>query len=180
MNEQHLERVIDAAARQIVGHAPSESLTDTVMTRVRNLSGDSPPRAMKGYGPFLVRWATISLCATACVVMVLFFLNKSPESISQSSIRSSSIRLTAEHASEPVQLDAAADEKLMPPSVARITRTASQPPMTQAGLDPIEPIVFETIAPQPIDLAAIAIDAPLIDRLVVEPIVIEPLSASND
>jgi hypothetical protein len=179
MNERDFDRVIDAATQQIVGHAPPESLTDAVMRQVRSMSDDS--RAQKRYGPFLARWATIGLCATACVVATYVLLSRSPESMLPSPIRSSSIQLTAEqHASAPAQRDAASAEGLRRPGVAPITLTASQPPITQAEFDAIEPIVLEPIAPQPIDLAAIAIEAPVIDRLVVEPIVIESLSASND
>jgi hypothetical protein len=186
MKDQDLDRVIDAAAQQMVSGEPSDALTGAVIARI-GAAADAPRPQ-----PFV--WATVSVGAIACAVIAVTLLTRGPEPISPNPVRSSSIQLTAEPPSSVDTQPRAVIEniELSRRRVERRPRDASQ---FWAGLkadttananaviahdNALEPIPFESFAPQPIDIAAITIESATVGEIVVDPIIIEPLSASND
>jgi hypothetical protein len=184
MNSQDLDRLIDAAAEQLVGREPSSGLIDAVMARVRAAEGS-------GFGvPSSKFWFSgsrfwLSSAAVFTAAAVIFFVLRTPPAPIQGPERSAS------QPAQPAQpLIAAVSE---PPVAVPIASrpTAKHLPdrsprliVDDAGVTTFlvdDPIVMEPIKADPIDVAPIAIAAsqppPPIQ---IEPLIIEPIASSND
>ena len=189
MKSPDLDRLIDAAAEQLVGREPSTALTDAVMARVRATEGS-------GFGvPSSKLWFSgsrfwLSSAAVFTAAAIIFFVLKTPPAPIQGPERSAS------QPAQPAQplIAAVSGPPVAVPIPSRPTakhvairsrRTIGDEPAVTAFLfdDAIglEPIEADPIDVDPIDISPIADAASQAPQPIqIEPLIIEPISSSND
>jgi hypothetical protein len=177
-----LDRMIDAATRQMMSQEPSHALTNAVMARVHAAEDESGPRRFA--------WAIVGTSAAACTVIAILMLNSAPAPVVEHAARAvpapTTTERTAPGAVQPDSTSAnagstAASSEMRPSRVRPVTGADLPAPLAQSEFEVLAGSVpFESIAPLPIDLPGIAMTSTQVDEILIEPITIESLSASND
>jgi hypothetical protein len=182
MKDHDLDRIIDAAAGQMVSQEPPQELTSAVMARVRVIEDGARPRRFV--------WATVGVSAAACAVIAVLMLNSASQPVVESPRSAASTTVTTEStAAAPVQPDStvanagstAESSETRPSRVRRVTRREGPASLAHREFEALAgSVAFESISLLPIDLPGLAMTSTQVDEIVIEPITIESLSASND
>jgi hypothetical protein len=175
MDDRDLNRLIDTAAEQIVGHEPSSVLTNVVMERVCDHAPDPRPR------PFL--WVTAGAATVVCGLL-LVMLSKPPALLTEGPTQTRPSAPTNEIGS-PVGLaepPRTANAKAAV-SVRRVAKPAEVAVDPEAGslVAAEAPIVLESIEwedVEPVSVDVVEVAPP--ETIQIEPLTIEPRSAATD
>jgi hypothetical protein len=180
MNEQDLDRIIDSATADLIGHEPSRTLRHKVIARVR------APESMVSRR-FV--WATAAAVAILCAVIAIALLNRTAAPLAPDRNVRLEDATVSPHAVSPRALGeppAQVDQPGRAPesSAPAARRTASRVPRSAFPpndlLSSIEPITAEPLVLPSIDLPPLENQATSIEGLEIEELTIEPLTASND
>ncbi len=181
MNEQDLDRIIDSATADLIGHEPSRTLRHKVIARVRAPESTVSRRFV---------WATAAAVAIFCAVIAIALLNRTAAPLAPDrNVRLEDATVSSQAVSPralgepPAQVDrqpGRAPESSAPAArraASRVPRSAFPP---NDLLSSIEPITAEPLVLPSIDLPPIENQATSIEGLEIEELTIEPLTASND
>jgi hypothetical protein len=178
MTAPDLDRLIDVAARQLVGREPSRALTDSVMARV------FATPSWSRFSDFRVWASAVALIAIIAVVLVLKTssvpIQRPQNSASATSQRDQS-SIAAPDRTAAVRIASRPAPKDVDDRSRRLTGDDNVA-ITSAPDDPIEaePVKADPIDADPIDIAPIAVSAVQPPPIQIEPIIMEPISSSND
>jgi hypothetical protein len=170
MNEQELERAIDAAAGDLVRHEPGRALAYEVMARVREHVQPAPRRFV---------WAATAAGVLFCATLSFVLLYRIPLGIpTLPSARPFAVAQIPTLAPPIAADDLLSAHRVSP---ASITQRAA-PPARPLPIDvsPIDPIQTEPIAVSELDVPQLARETTSIPDITIEVLTIEPLAASND
>ena len=167
-----LDRAIDTAARQLIGHAPSRGLTDAVMTRVREDARPSSHRLM---------WAAVPASVLLCMALAVTMLSRPPQSLPEVAAARPLVIGQPLAVVEPPDFaapDVTASGRSRSAFASRMMASNAQ--ALPHDVSPIAPIDAQPIAIAAIEVPQLELPAPAtIEALTVEHLTIEPLPASN-
>jgi hypothetical protein len=167
-----LDRLIDEAARQMAQREPPEALAGAVMERVSS-----------GARPFVWsrrQWGGLAAAGVVITALVMFVgenrTRPSTEAPLQAQGPVQRSRLMAQDSGKEHAVDSPTESPRV--AVVASRRDAMTPDEIDGQIE--DPILFEAISPEPIEVEPIDVATASIDPIQTFPIEIEPISSSND
>lgn len=174
MSDQDFDRLMDAAAGQMLSHRPSRQLKRDVMTRLREPEPRSARRLV---------WASSVAALVVCGVIAIALMSRPPatESRPPSAVASVTLRPETPAPSVPSVIVATAPAENHEPATVTVARQRPRPiTLPPNDVSAIEPLQMEPIVIAVLEVPPLEHEATSIASIDIEPLVIEPLTASND
>ena len=171
MDEDALDRAIDAAVGALMARQPSRALGYKVMERVRERAVPAPRRFV---------WVAAAAGVALSSGIATMFVMRAPSEV---------VQLPREiHppvAQAAVVLAVPADVSWQTPETNPVTVRSARTVALRMALPPSDVSPIAPIETQPIVLAAVEVpqleaEATLVDPITIEPLIMEPLAVSND